>query len=54
MPIYEFLCADCQKTFTEVMPVRELETKKLKCPYCGSTKVTQIITAPHTITSKKS
>jgi len=54
MPIYEFVCHKCKKTFTEVMSVKELETRRLKCPHCDSTKVRQVISAPHTITTKKS
>ncbi|RLC23334.1 MAG: zinc ribbon domain-containing protein [Deltaproteobacteria bacterium] len=54
MPTYEFKCQKCRKNFSLMLTLREYETKKIRCPKCKSTRVTQQITAFETITSKKS
>lgn len=54
MPVYEFLCRKCNKTFTQIMSVKELESKKQRCPSCGADDTEQIISHIHTITRKKS
>jgi len=54
MPTYEFMCEKCNKPFTKIMSIKEFEKKKVRCPKCKSTRVKQIITHFHTITSKKS
>ncbi len=42
MPIYDFLCADCQKSFEEIATTESTPP----CPYCGSTHVNRGISAP--------
>lgn len=54
MPIYDFKCSRCKKKFTRFMSIAEFESKKRKCPKCGSSKVDQLITSFLTITAKKS
>ncbi len=54
MPTYEFLCENCQKSFTQIMTLAEFEKKKCQCPRCGSKNVSVQITSFQTITSKKS
>lgn len=54
MPTYEFECSQCKKTFTEKMSFEEHGKKKVKCPKCGSSKVTQVLSAVFVKTSKKS
>jgi len=54
MPLYDFVCEDCKKTFTKSMHVAELEKGEVKCPDCGSTKVHQKVAAFFVATSKKS
>ena len=54
MPIYEFICENCNKSFTLDIKVLEYEKRKFQCPKCKSAKVKQQITAFQTITSKKS
>ena len=39
MPIYDFKCYRCKKKFTRIMSIAEFESKKRKCPACGSSKV---------------
>ena len=39
MPIYEYVCLDCKKEFSEVKPISAYDLKKVKCPKCDSKKV---------------
>lgn len=43
MPLYEYKCEDCKKTFSLVLSLKEHESGTVKCPDCGSKKVTQLI-----------
>ena len=43
MPIFEYKCS-CDKVF-EVLQLPGLE-KEVKCPECGDTRVTKLISAP--------
>lgn len=43
MPLYEYKCEDCKKTFSLVLSLKEHESGKVKCPECGSKKITQLI-----------
>jgi putative FmdB family regulatory protein len=54
MPIYEFLCQKCNKSFTLTMAISEHEKKKFRCPECKSIRVKQQITSFQTKTSRKS
>ena len=54
MPLYEFLCLDCDKTFTQVLTLTEYEKDEIACPTCGSKKVAQEPSTFFAVTSKKS
>ncbi len=54
MPVYEFTCRDCQKTFEIVRPVSESSSVNVTCTHCGSAKVERIWSAVYAVTSKKS
>ena len=54
MPVYEFLCNACQKTFTKILTISEHENEKIACPQCGSENVEQRWTAFYAVTSNKS
>ena len=54
MPHYVFVCEDCNKEFTVILHISELEKGGVKCPACGSEKVTQEMAAFSAVTSKKS
>lgn len=54
MPLYDFRCLNCKRTFTLVLSVKELEEKKHTCPKCKSKKVEEEITRVTVVTSKKS
>jgi putative FmdB family regulatory protein len=53
MPVYEFVCRDCQKPFEVVRPMSESATTP-KCPACGSTRVDRTYSHVYAQTSKKS
>ncbi|WP_159452225.1 FmdB family zinc ribbon protein [Singulisphaera sp. GP187] len=55
MPMYEFECADCSKTFDEKETFEEHDRhKEIRCPHCGGTNVHQLVTPTGVKTSKKS
>jgi putative FmdB family regulatory protein len=55
MPDYEFRCEACKKEFTLRQTFQEHDrTQRVKCPHCGSPKVTRTIGAVFAKTSKKS
>jgi len=53
MPVYDYICHDCNKTFEEVLTLQEHE-KTVTCPHCGSKKVEQEVAAFFAVTGKKS
>ena len=50
MPLYEFACAKCKKTF-ESLVMKKSDERAVKCPECGNKKVTRVVSrtthAPH-------
>jgi putative FmdB family regulatory protein len=54
MPTYEYICRKCGKKFSEVLTIREHDTKKIHCPKCKSTSLDKVIEPFVAITSKKS
>lgn len=54
MPVYDYRCTKCHKKFSVTMSIAEHETKKVKCPKCGSSKVERQLAAFYVVTSKKS
>jgi putative FmdB family regulatory protein len=54
MPIYEFVCRDCQKPFEIVRSVSEATADGVKCPACGSARVDRTYSHVYVETSKKS
>lgn len=55
MPIYQFECAGCSKTFDEQESFKDHDRHKpVKCPHCGSTDVHQLVTPVGVKTSRKS
>jgi len=53
MPVYDYLCKDCHKTFELVLSLHEHD-EAVKCPHCGSKNVEQEATAFFAVTSSKS
>jgi putative FmdB family regulatory protein len=54
MPQYVFVCEDCNKEFTRILHISDLEKDGIPCPYCGGKRVTQKIAAFSAVTSRKS
>ncbi|HUK25227.1 MAG TPA: zinc ribbon domain-containing protein [Terriglobales bacterium] len=54
MPVYEYLCKDCHKTFEEVLTLTEHNADTVKCPHCGSENVEQEPASFFAVTEKKS
>ena len=53
MPLYGYVCNDCNKTFELVLTLKEHDTE-IKCPKCGSRNVEQEATAFFAVTGRKS
>lgn len=54
MPSYEYVCKECNKTFTLIMTLQEHEKGHVACPKCKSKKVEQKPAAFYAVTAKKS
>jgi putative FmdB family regulatory protein len=54
MPVYEFHCKKCGKSFEIVRSMSEYDPKKVKCPSCQSKRVERRWSRVSAITSKKS
>ena len=54
MPMYEFTCKNCKKTFTLTISLAEYEKAKFTCPKCKGKKVEQRFAPFFAVTSKKS
>ena len=54
MPTYEFYCEKCDKQVSVFISISEYEKKEYKCPDCSGKRLTRLISAFQTITSKKS
>jgi putative FmdB family regulatory protein len=54
MPVYEFVCRDCQKSFEVVRPMEKATAGDVKCPACASSRVDRIYSNVYAKTSKKS
>jgi putative FmdB family regulatory protein len=54
MPVYEFTCQDCHKTFEVTHPISQKATGPAACPNCGSKKTERTWSSVFAITAKKS
>jgi putative FmdB family regulatory protein len=54
MPVYDYLCKDCKKTFERVLTLHEHESEQMRCPKCGGRNIEQQAAAFYAVTSKKS
>jgi putative FmdB family regulatory protein len=54
MPVYDYVCLDCHKTFETVLTLNEHDKENPKCPHCGSKNVEQEAAAFFAVTSRKS
>jgi putative FmdB family regulatory protein len=51
MPIYEFRCLKCGKTFELLKLKKEDEAVKMKCPECGSPEVERVLSSVSVLSS---
>lgn len=54
MSTYVFLCEDCNKEFTRILHMADVEKGQVSCPHCGGKRVIQAVAAFSAVTSKKS
>jgi putative FmdB family regulatory protein len=54
MPVYDYICKECQNSFELVLTLGEHDKNNIKCPKCGSKNVEQDAAAFFAVTSKKS
>ena len=54
MPVYGYVCNDCQKTFERLLSLHEHDSKQMRCPHCGSKNIEQEAAVFYAVTSKKS
>lgn len=54
MPTYEYLCGSCKKGFDVKLTIAERAKAHVKCPGCGSKKVSLQLTVFSPKTSRKS
>ena len=53
MPVYDYVCNDCHKSFELVLTLKEHDDR-IACPKCGSKNVEQEAAAFFAVTSRKS
>ena len=54
MPVYDYICKDCQHSFELVLTLSEHDKDNIRCPKCESKNVEQDAAAFYAVTSKKS
>lgn len=54
MPVYDYVCEDCEKVFTVTMRISEHGQKEISCEDCQSKNVRQKFSLFYVKTSKKS
>src|SRR5664279_2088918 len=54
MPVYDYVCKDCQNAFEVILALGEHDKGDIPCPKCGSKNVEQAAVAFFAVTSKKS
>ncbi len=54
MPVYDYICKECQESFELVLTLSQHDKDRIRCPKCGSKNVAQDAAAFYAVTSKKS
>ena len=54
MPVYDYVCKDCQHSFELVLTLSEHDKDNIRCPKCEGKNVEQDAAAFYAVTSKKS
>lgn len=53
MPLYEYVCKQCNAKFDKILTVHEHDVAKVHCPKCASVRVEKVIEPVVVITSTK-
>ena len=54
MPVYDYVCKDCQNSFELILTLGEHDKGDIRCPKCDSKNVEQAAVAFFALTSKNS
>jgi len=54
MPVYDYHCNACKKSFEVILTLTEHDKDSIRCPRCGSKNVEQEPAAFFAVTSRKS
>jgi putative FmdB family regulatory protein len=54
MPTYDFRCGECGKRYSMTMSISERDSRRIKCPKCGSGKKESVFSSFFAKTSRKS
>ncbi len=54
MPVYEYRCRECKKTFEVVQTITKHDPKSIRCPKCEGRNVERHWSSVFVETSKKS
>ena len=54
MPIYEYQCLACQKSFSKILTLTEADKQTISCPFCKSIEVERRPSTVYVSTSRKS
>jgi putative FmdB family regulatory protein len=54
MPVYDYVCKNCRKKFSETKSISEYDPKAARCPKCRSRRVERVLSRIQVETSKKS
>ncbi len=54
MPVYDYLCKDCNKVFEKILTLAEYEKQAVTCPTCAGRNIEQEFKSFFAVTSKKS
>jgi putative FmdB family regulatory protein len=54
MPVYDYHCQDCHKSFEQTLTLHQHDKSQTRCPHCGSKNIEQEVAAFYAVTSKKS
>jgi putative FmdB family regulatory protein len=54
MPVYDYICHDCHRSFETVLSLHEHDEQTIRCPHCGSNNVEQEVAEFFAVTGRKS
>jgi putative FmdB family regulatory protein len=54
MPVYDYHCSDCNKSFEQTLTLHQHDGNQIRCPHCGGKNIEQEAASFYAVTSKKS